>query len=249
MSAILEVLGFSAWYAGQRVLSNVTLEVRKGEILGIIGPAGAGKTTFLRSLNRMNDLVPEFRAEGAIRYHGVNLYLERVDAPTLRRRLGMVFATPAPLPSSIYDNLAFGPRLQRRTKDLDVRIERCLRAAYLWDEVKDRLSLLAPALSGGQQQRLCLARTLMLEPEALLLDEPCSGLDPISTAKVEEALERIKGEVSVVLVTNNVMQASRVADRTAFFLDGRMVECGPTREIFVNPAEKVTHEYISGRFG
>ena len=249
MTTILDVLGFSAWYAEQRVLSEVTLDVRREEILGIIGPAGAGKTTFLRSLNRMNDVVTGFRTEGAIRYHGVNLYRERIDVPTLRRRLGMVFATPAPLPASIYDNLAFGPRLRGRTKDLDARIERCLRAAYLWDEVKDRLSLAAPSLSGGQQQRLCLARTLMLEPEVLLLDEPCSGLDPISTAKVEEALTEIKSQVSVILVTNNVMQSSRVADRTAFFLDGRLVECGPTQELFVNPKEKVTHEYISGRFG
>ncbi len=246
---IIDILGFSVWYGGQRVLRDVTLDVRKGEILGIIGPAGAGKTSFLRSLNRLNDLVPGFRTEGAIKYHGVNLYRERIDVPTLRRRLGMVFATPAPLPASIYDNLVFGPRLMGRMKDLDTRIERCLRAAYLWDEVKDRLSLLAPSLSGGQQQRLCLARTLMLEPEALLLDEPCSGLDPISTAKVEEALTLLKAEVSVVLVTNNVMQSSRVADRTAFFLDGRMVECGPTRDLFVNPKEKMTLEYISGRFG
>ncbi|MEK7866865.1 MAG: phosphate ABC transporter ATP-binding protein [Planctomycetota bacterium] len=249
MMPIIDILGLSVWYGNQQVLRDVTLDVRKGEVLGIIGPAGAGKTTFLRSLNRLNDLVPGFRTEGAITYHGVNLYRERIDVPTLRRRLGMVFATPAPLPASIYDNLVFGPRLMGRMKDLDARIERCLRAAYLWDEVKDRLSLAAPALSGGQQQRLCLARTLMLEPEALLLDEPCSGLDPISTAKVEEALTLIKAEVTVVLVTNNVMQSSRVADRTAFFLDGRMVECGPTRDLFVNPKEKVTHEYISGRFG
>lgn len=249
---LLELAGFSAWYGAVPALADVSLEVAENEILAVIGPAGSGKTTFLKSLNRINDLVPGFRTAGAVRYRGLDLYRERVDVATLRRRLGMVFAVPVPLPGSIRHNLALGPRLADAPlprNERDARIEKTLRAAYLWDEVKDRLDLSALALSGGQQQRLCLARTLMLEPEVLLLDEPCSGLDPISTAKIEEALAELKREVTVVLVTNNVMQASRVGDRTAFFLQGGLIESGPTEQLFVNPRRKETHEYISGRFG
>ncbi len=249
MKSLLELRDFSAWFAGRPSLQGVTLEVLPGEILGVIGPARSGKTTFLRSLNRMNDLEPGFRAEGRLAFHGVDVYRERVDTAALRRKLGMVFAVPVPLPGTIYQNLALGPRLDGRRRGIDARVEGSLKAAYLWDEVRDRLHQSAFALSGGQQQRLCLARTLMLEPEVLLLDEPCSGLDPISTAKIEEALQELKRRMTVILVTNNVMQASRVADRTAFFLDGKLVECGPTGKIFVNPQEKITHEYISGRFG
>jgi phosphate transport system ATP-binding protein len=230
----------SAWYGSKRALQEVSLEVQANEILGVIGPAGGGKTTFLRSLNRMSDLDAGFRAEGLVEY---------VDVAVLRRRLGMVFAVPIPLPGSIRQNLSLGPRLDGRRDRLEERIEKCLTDACLWDEVKDRLDMPGAALSGGQQQRLCLARTLMLEPDVLLLDEPCSGLDPISTAAIEEALHRLKSALTVVLVTNNVMQASRVADRTAFFLEGRLVECGATRTIFVNPKEKITLDYISGRFG
>ncbi|HLF94463.1 MAG TPA: phosphate ABC transporter ATP-binding protein [Planctomycetota bacterium] len=246
---MLEVQGFSAWYDHHLALKEISLDVLPNEILGVIGPAGGGKTTFLRSLNRMNDLDPRFRADGTVKYRGVDVYREKVDVSVLRRKLGMVFAVPVPLPGSIYKNLMLGPRLNRRGEDLDALVEKSLRAAYLWDEVKDRLTLAGASLSGGQQQRLCLARTLMLEPDVLLLDEPCSGLDPISTAKIEEALQELKKELTVILVTNNVMQASRCADRTAFFLQGRLVEIGPTSRIFVNPKEKVTHEYISGRFG
>jgi phosphate transport system ATP-binding protein len=249
VTPILEVRGFSAWYGHHLALKEISLEVFRGEILGVIGPAGGGKSTLIRSFNRMNDLDPLYRADGTIRYRGVDLYKDPVDVAVLRRKIGMVFAVPVPLPGSIYQNLAFGPRLNGGSAGLDGRVEKCLKAAYLWDEVKDRLTLSAFSLSGGQQQRLCLARTLMLEPEVLLLDEPCSGLDPLSTAKIEEALQEIKKEVTVVLVTNNVMQASRCADRTAFFLQGRLVECGPTEQIFVNPREKTTHEYVSGRFG
>ncbi len=246
---VLELRGFSAWYGDHPALRDVSLEVLPNEILGVVGPAGGGKTTFLRSLNRLNDLDPAFRCEGEVRFRGIDLYRDRVDVAVLRRRLGMVFAVPVPLPGSILRNLALGPRLGGGRGDPGAPVERCLRAAYLWDEVKDRLDLAAASLSGGQQQRLCLARTLMLEPEVLLLDEPCSGLDPISTAKIEEALQELKKAVTVVLVTNNVMQASRCADRTAFFLQGSLVECDSTRRIFVNPKEKVTHDYISGRFG
>lgn len=249
MIPILELRDFSAWFGDRPALRGITLEVRRGEIFGVIGPARAGKTTFLRSLNRMNDLEPGFRTAGRAAYRGADLYREDVDVAELRRRLGMVFAVPVPLPGTIYRNLAIGPRFGGRAGDLDARIEASLKAAYLWDEVRDRLHQPAFTLSGGQQQRLCLARTLMLEPEVLLLDEPCSGLDPLSTAKIEEALQRIRDRASVVLVTNNVMQASRVADRTAFFLEGRLVECGPTEQVFVNPREPVTHDYISGRFG
>ncbi len=249
MSTSLEIRDFSAWYGDLPALRNITLDVVSHEILGIIGPAGSGKTTFLRSLNRLNDLLPGFRVEGAVRFLGVDIYSDDVDLAALRRRLGMVFAVPVPLPGTIYQNLLLGPRLSKRRVNGNTRAEKSLRAAYLWDEVKDRLHESALALSGGQQQRLCLARTLMLEPDVLLLDEPCSGLDPISTAKIEEALRELKRELTIVLVTNNVMQASRVADRTAFFLQGRLVECGSTQQIFVNPTEKETHEYISGRFG
>ncbi len=249
MTPVLEVRDFHAWYGELAALREVALEVLPNEILGVIGPAGGGKTTLLRSLNRMNDLHPAFRMGGRVSFRGVDVYQAGVDVAVLRRKLGMVFAVPVPLPGTIYENLTLGPRLHGRRGGVDALVEKSLKAAYLWDEVKDRLDLAAASLSGGQQQRLCLARTLMLEPEVLLLDEPCSGLDPISTAKIEEALQELKKEVAVVLVTNNVMQSSRVADRTAFFLQGRLVECGPTSRLFVNPKEKLTHDYISGRFG
>jgi phosphate transport system ATP-binding protein len=249
ITPIVDVRKFSAWYGENKSLQEITLSIASNEILGIIGPAGGGKTTLLRSLNRMNDFDPRFRCEGDVLYHGVDLYRRPVDVAVLRRKMGMVFAVPVPLPGSILENLELGPKLDGRRGGLDARIETCLKAAYLWDEVKDRLNLAAQSLSGGQQQRLCLARSLMLQPDVLLLDEPCSGLDPISTAKIEEALQSLKKELTVVLVTNNVMQASRVADRTAFFLQGKLVEAGPTQQIFVNPKEKLTHDYISGRFG
>jgi phosphate transport system ATP-binding protein len=249
MTPLIDVREFSAWYGDKPALRGVSLEVREHEILGIIGPAGAGKTTFLRSLNRMNDLVPVFRYEGTVRFGDVDLYREAVDVAKLRRTLGMVFAVPVPLPGSIRQNLLLGPRLNGRPRNVDELVEGSLRSAYLWDEVKDRLDTSSFALSGGQQQRLCLARTLMLRPQVLLLDEPCSGLDPISTAKIEEALQELKKELTVILVTNNVMQASRCADRTAFFLQSRLIEVGDTEQIFVNPRQKETHEYISGRFG
>ncbi|MCI0339649.1 MAG: phosphate ABC transporter ATP-binding protein [Planctomycetales bacterium] len=247
--SVIEVRGFSAWYGTHAALEDVSLDVLAGEILGIIGPAGGGKSTFLRSLNRLNDLQANFRSSGTIRYLGLDLADPRVDVARLRRRIGMVFAVPVPLPGTIRDNLALGPSFNGTRADLPALMEKTLRAAYLWDEVKDRLGMSAFSLSGGQQQRLCLARTLMMEPDVLLLDEPCSGLDPISTAKIEDALEELKKEVTVVLVTNNVMQASRVADRTAFFLQGRLVECGPTAQLFLTPKETVTNEYVSGRFG
>ncbi|MBI3097670.1 MAG: phosphate ABC transporter ATP-binding protein [Planctomycetes bacterium] len=251
MTVRIEARSFGVRYRAAPALKDISLEVRSNEIFAIIGPAGGGKTTFLRSLNRINDLVPERSIEGALLFDGIDLYRVPVDIPELRRRLGMVFAVPVPLPGSIYDNIALGPRLRGggRRADLDAVVERTLRAATLWDEVKDRLSLSALRLSGGQQQRLCLARTLALDPDVLLLDEPCSGLDPISTAKIEEALTELKARVTVVLVTNNVMQASRISDRTAFFLQGELVEVSETRRLFTNPSDRRTLEYISGRFG
>jgi phosphate transport system ATP-binding protein len=249
MTSLIEFRKFSVWYGEAPALQDVSLDVQPHEILGVIGPAGGGKTSLLRSLNRMNDFDPRFRCDGVVQFQGVDLYRQPVDVSVLRRKLGMVFAVPVPLPGSILENLELGPLLDGRRERLDERIETCLKAAYLWDEVKDRLNLAAQSLSGGQQQRLCLARSLMLQPDVLLLDEPCSGLDPISTAKIEEALQILKKDLTVILVTNNVMQASRVADRTAFFLQGKLIEVGPTQQIFVNPREKLTHEYISGRFG
>ncbi len=249
MSAILEVQAFSAWYGPHQALRQITLEVLDHEILGVIGPASSGKTTLLRSVNRLNDLLADFRIDGAIQFRGVNINRPDVDLAVLRRKLGMVFAVPVPLPGTIVENLMLGPRFNKTKADTNLLVEKTLKAAYLWEEVKDRLHQSAFALSGGQQQRLCLARTLMMEPDVLLLDEPCSGLDPISTAKIEEALVELKRELTVILVTNNVMQSSRIADRTAFFLQGRLIECGATRQIFVNPREKETHEYVSGRFG
>ena len=249
MTAMITSTGFSAWYGDHQALQNISLTVGEREIFGIIGPAGSGKTTFLRSLNRMNDLLPDFSTEGELSMRGVNLYDERLNVAVLRRKMGMVFAVPTPLPGSILHNLQLGPRLHARKTNLDDLVEKSLRAAFLWDEIKDRLDMQAMNLSGGQQQRLCLARTLMLQPDVLLLDEPCSGLDPISTSKIEEALVDLKREITVVLVTNNVMQSSRIADRTAFLLQGRLVECKPTKQLFVSPSEKETYDYISGRFG
>jgi len=245
------VESFHASFGGRAVLRDIDLEIRHRERLAIIGPASSGKTTFLRSLNRLNDLEPDFRKTGRILLDGKDIYDADVDVPSLRRRLGMVYAMPTPLPWSIYDNIAFGPRLSGRRRDerLDEVVERSLRGAFLWNEVKDRLREPALDLSGGQQQRLCLARVLALEPEVLLLDEPCSGLDPISTAMIEDALADLRSRYSIVLVTNNTKQAARASDRTAFFLMGELVECGPTKQVFTTPRHQRTSDYITGHFG
>jgi phosphate transport system ATP-binding protein len=234
----------------RELLKGITLDVNAGEVLSIIGPAGAGKTTFLRSLNRMNDLDSNLEISGRVFVEGFQVYSEEVDPALLRRCVGMVFSVPVPLPMSIYDNLVYGLRLSGELRGrFEERIEAALRAAFLWDEVKDRLRDAARNLSGGQQQRLCLARSLILEPRVLLLDEPCSGLDPISTAKIEEALYRLKDDLAIILVTNNVKQASRASDRTAFFFFGELVEVQPTSSLFVAPKDPRTSEYITGRFG
>lgn len=241
----------SVTFHDKPLLKSLSVDMRVGEVLSVIGPAGSGKTTFLRVLNRMIDLDKELRITGDVRLAGQSLFGEAVDVVDVRRRVGIVFSVPITLPLSIYDNLAFGPRLHgiQDPTEIQHRIEKSLKRAYLWEEVKDRLPEVASNLSGGQQQRLCLARTLMTRPEVLLLDEPCSGLDPISTAKIEEALKELKKDMAIVLVTNNVKQASRVSDKTAFLLMGEMVEYGLTSQVFTNPQDKRTEAYITGRFG
>ena len=251
MSAAIEADAFRVSAKGKAILKGLDLEIRRNEITALIGPAGSGKTTFLRCINRLADLHPVFEVEGKLTVEGRDVYAPGTDVGELRRKAGMVFAVPNPLPRSIYENIVFGPRLIgiRSRGKLDEIVESTLRAAVLWDEVKDRLDTSGTKLSGGQQQRLCIARTLALGPQVLLLDEPCSGLDPISTAKIEEALQDLKKTLTVVLVTNNVKQAARASDRTAFFLMGEMVEIGETGELFTHPQDKRTNDYISGRFG
>jgi phosphate transport system ATP-binding protein len=242
---------FTASFFGKSQLRRISLEIFRRERLAIIGPSGGGKTTFLRALNRLNDLEHGFSKTGRILIDGEDIYGKEVDVPALRRRVGMVYATPVPLPRSIYENIVFGPRLagEKEKARLDYLVESSLKDSYLWEEVKDRLRTPAHNLSGGQQQRLCLARILALEPEVLLLDEPCSGLDPISTAKIEDALDKLREKYSIVLVTNNTKQAARASERTAFFLMGEMIEIGPTQQIFTTPAHQRTNDYITGRFG
>jgi len=237
-------------YSGLEILKGITLNARRGEILSIIGPAGAGKTTYLRSLNRMLDLDPDWKVSGTVLLNGQSIYGKDIQLAALRSKVGMVFSVPVTLPMTIYENLAFGLNLNKEARSRrDDKIERALREAYLWEEVKDRLKEPANNLSGGQQQRLCLARTLTLEPSVLLLDEPCSGLDPISTRRIEEALQQLKKDLTIVLVTNNVKQAARASDRTAFFLFGELIEIQKTEMLFTTPREKQTADYISGRFG
>lgn len=246
----IQVKNLSVSYGGVSALKKVTFSVREREILGIIGPANSGKTTFLRTLNRLNDLDPHYEREGDALIDGKDIY-RKWDVFELRKKVGMVFALPTPLPVSIFDNLAYGPRRdgiyhRRRLEEI---VERSLKAAFLWEEVKDRLRESAMKLSGGQQQRLCIARTLALEPEIILFDEPCSGLDPISTAKIEEAMYELKNKYTLILVTNNTKQAARVSDRVAFFLMGELVEIDEAHRIFTVPKDKRTEGYVSGRYG
>ncbi len=245
-----EVRELSVRFGGSGVLRALTLDIHEHEILGVIGPANSGKTTFLRALNRLSDLNPRMTFSGSIRLDGVDIN-RGMTSEALRRRVGMIFALPMPLPLSIYENIAFGPRRKgiRDRKTLNALVEESLRAAFLWDEVKDRLKTPATKLSGGQQQRLCIARALAVKPEVILFDEPCSGLDPVSTAKVEETMLQLKERYTIVLVTNNTKQAARVATRTAFFLMGELVELDATHKIFTTPADKRTDDYISGKFG
>jgi phosphate transport system ATP-binding protein len=243
--------GLNAFFGKTQSLRGVDFDIHANQILGVIGPSGSGKTTFLRVLNRLNDLIPGFRIEGKVRLDGKDIYDPGYDVIGLRRKAGIVFALPVALPMSIYENVVYGPRAGgvRHRDELDALVESSLKSAFLWEEVKERLDASAMRLSGGQQQRLSLARVLALEPEFILLDEPCSGLDPISTAKIEEALVNLKSRYTVVLVTNNTMQAARVADQTAFFLMGELVESDATQVLFTKPKDKRTNEYITGRFG
>jgi phosphate transport system ATP-binding protein len=242
---------FSFWYGKQQALFDITLDVAPRAVTALIGPSGCGKSTFLRSINRLNDIIPGVRHAGSIRLDGEDVYRRDLDVVALRQRVGMVFQRSNPFPKSIYDNVAYGPRINglRDRAELDAVVEKSLRRAALWDEVKDRLRKSALALSGGQQQRLCIARALANDPELLLLDEPASALDPIATQRIEELLYELKSELTIVIVTHNLQQAGRVSDFTAFFYLGRLVEAGPTQRLFTSPREERTEAYITGRFG
>lgn len=244
-----EIHDLNIWFGPVCAIKQVNMEIRSNEILSVIGPSNSGKTTFLRTLNRLNDLNMNYRMTGAVELEREDI--RRIEIEVLRRKIGMVFALPLPLPLSVFDNVAYGLRMQgeKNMKRLEGKVEEVLRRAYLWEEVKDRLSESAFKLSGGQQQRLCIARTLAVEPDVVLFDEPCSGLDPISTAKVEEAMLKLKQKYTIVLVTNNVKQAARVGDRTAFFLSGELIEIDKTDKMFTAPHDKRTNDYIIGKFG
>lgn len=246
----IEVKKLSLSFDGYQALKDINLEVEEKEILSIIGPSNSGKTSFLKVLNRMHEFDPKAKISGKVIFDNLDAYRD-IKRLSLRRKIGMVFALPLPLPLSIFDNVAYGPRIHgsKDKKKLIEIVERSLKASYLWDEVKDRLQTPAFNLSGGQQQRLCISRTLAVEPEVIMYDEPCSGLDPISTAKVEEAMRELKSRYTQILVTNNTKQAARVGDRTAFFLMGEMIEVDRTEKIFTAPSDKRTDDYIAGRFG
>ena len=255
--AVFEVEDVQVSYGGTPAVRDITMRIPKGEITALIGPSGCGKSTMLRTLNRMNDLIGGCSVDGTITYHGEDIYADDIDAAELRRRIGMVFQKPNPFAISIYDNVAFGPRLHGMTKQLDDRVEQALRGAALWDEVKDKLKDPGQALSGGQQQRLCIARAIALEPDVILMDEPCSALDPIATLAIEELMRDLRGDYSIVIVTHNMQQAARVSDRTAFFsVDmatgvriGELVEYDLTERLFTAASDERTEAYITGRFG
>jgi phosphate transport system ATP-binding protein len=247
----IEVRNFNFYYGDAKVLHDIALDIPEKKVTAFIGPSGCGKSTFLRSINRMNDIIPGARVEGHLAMDGQDLYAPGVDVVALRRRVGMVFQKSNPFPKSIYENIAYGLRIAgvRDRRVLDETVERSLRRAALWDEVKDRLQTSGLALSGGQQQRLCIARALAVGPEVLLMDEPASALDPIATQKIEELVYELKDNYTIVIVTHNMQQAARVSDRTAFFMLGKLVEHSDTRTIFMTPREKLTEDYITGRFG
>jgi phosphate transport system ATP-binding protein len=255
---VFDIDDLSVYYGAFRAVRNVNLDIRKNEITALIGPSGCGKTTVLRCLNRMNDLVEGARIEGKVNYHGVDLYDEAVDPVEVRRRIGMVFQKPNPFPKSIYDNVAFGPKIAGMKVNMDDLVEECLHRAALWEEVKDKLKGSAMALSGGQQQRLCIARAIATRPDVILMDEPCSALDPIATSKIENLMQELVSDYTIVIVTHNMQQAARVSDRTAFFTvevsddglrTGTVVEFDRTETIFTNPNDERTEAYVTGRFG
>jgi phosphate transport system ATP-binding protein len=256
---VFDVQGVDVTYAGALALNGVTMEIRQHFVTAFIGPSGCGKSTLIRCFNRMNDLIPGAKVGGTIHYHGRDLYGANVDPVEVRRRIGMVFQKPNPFPKSIYDNIAFGPRVLGLKKDLDARVERALRGAALWDEVKDRLKDNALSLSGGQQQRLCIARAIAVEPDVILMDEPASALDPVATSRIEDLVHELKQSYTIVIVTHNMQQAARVADMTAFFSvdveeggarrHGVLVEYERTSKLFTNPSDKRTEDYVTGRFG
>ena len=251
MSHIITVKDMCLWYGDHQALKNVNIEIPEKSITAFIGPSGCGKSTFLKTLNRMNDLIPGVKITGDIRYEGTDIFSKEVDVNNLRKEIGMVFQKPNPFPMSIYDNIAYGPRTHGITNkvELDEIVERALRDAAIWDEVKDRLKKNALGMSGGQQQRLCIARALAVQPKILLMDEPTSALDPISTSRIEELVMELKEKYTIVMVTHNMQQAVRVSDHTAFFLLGELVEFGKTDDIFSQPQDKRTEDYITGRFG
>jgi phosphate transport system ATP-binding protein len=256
---VFDVSGLTVSYSGNVALRDVTMQIPKNRVTAFIGPSGCGKSTFIRCFNRMNDLIPGATVRGTVLYHGQDLYGPAVDAVEVRRRIGMVFQKPNPFPKSVYDNIAFGPRVLGMKQELGQRVERALRRAALWDEVKDRLKDSALSLSGGQQQRLCIARALAVEPDVILMDEPASALDPISTTRIEDLMHELKRDYTIVIVTHNMQQAARVADMTAFFSvearedggarTGILVEYDETARIFTNPADTRTEDYVTGRFG
>ena len=250
MSSKFSINALNLYYGEFHALKNITLDIPEHEITALIGPSGCGKSTFLKTLNRMNDLEEGVRIEGRVTLDGTDIYKD-MDAIELRKRVGMVFQQPNPFPKSIYENVAYGPRINgiHRKQELDEIVERSLRQAAIWDELKDRLNKSALGLSGGQQQRLCIARTLAVAPEVILMDEPTSALDPISTMKIEDLAMELKKKYTIVIVTHNMQQANRISDKTAFFLLGELIEYGKTSDIFLNPKNKKTEEYITGRFG
>ena len=251
MSNIITVNDMCLWYGDSQALKNVSIDIEERSITALIGPSGCGKSTFLKTLNRMNDLIPGVRITGDITYRGENIFDSSVDVNELRREIGMVFQKPNPFPMSVYDNIAYGPRTHgiKSKAKLDTIVERSLRDAAIWDEVKDRLKKSALGLSGGQQQRLCIARALAVEPDVLLMDEPTSALDPISTSKIEDLAIELKKKYTIVIVTHNMQQAVRISDSTAFFLLGNLIEYGNTEKMFEQPRDKRTEDYITGRFG
>ena len=251
MSDIMTVQDLCLWYGNSQALKNITMNIPEKSITALIGPSGCGKSTFLKTLNRMNDLIPNVKITGQVCYRDTDIFDPAVDVNQLRREVGMVFQKPNPFPMSIYDNIAYGPRTHGITgkSRLDDIVEQALRGAAIWDEVKDRLKKNALGLSGGQQQRLCIARALAVEPDILLMDESTSALDPISTSRIEDLAVELKSKYTVIMVTHNMQQATRVSDKTAFFLLGELIEFGDTEQIFSNPREKKTEDYITGRFG